>query len=117
MPKYVAARALELVSSDVRNPRVLILGVAYKPGVSDVRETPVSELRDHLKALGAEVSWHDPLVQSWEGSRQVELGWDCDVAILATMQPGMDLDQVIARGVPILDCTNTLLNQTGVTYL
>ena len=117
MPKYVAARALQLVSSDVRNPRVLILGVAYKPGVSDVRETPVSELRDHLKALGAEVSWHDPLVENWEGSRRVELGWDCDVAILATMQPGMDLDQVITRDVPILDCTNTLLNQTGVTYL
>ena len=117
MPKYVAARALQLVSSNVRNPRVLILGVAYKPGVSDVRETPVSELRDHLKELGAQVSWHDPLVQNWEGSRQVELGWDCDVAILATMQPGMDLDQVIARSIPILDCTNTLLNQTGVTYL
>jgi UDP-N-acetyl-D-glucosamine dehydrogenase len=117
MPKYVAARALQLVSSNVRNPRVLILGVAYKPGVSDVRETPVSELRDHLKALGAQVSWHDPLVQNWEGSRQVELGWDCDVAILATMQPGMDLDQVIGRSIPILDCTNTLPNQTGVTYL
>jgi UDP-N-acetyl-D-glucosamine dehydrogenase len=117
MPKYVAARALQLISSDVINPRVLILGVAYKPGVSDVRETPVSELRDHLEALGAEVSWHDPLVQNWEDSRQVEIGWDCDVAILATMQPGMDLGQVIARNIPILDCTNTLLNQTVVTYL
>jgi UDP-N-acetyl-D-glucosamine dehydrogenase len=117
MPRYVAERALKLISAGVRNPRVLILGVAYKPGVSDVRETPVSELRDHLESLGAEVSWHDPLVQDWEGSRQVELGWDCDVAILATMQPGMDLDQVIARGIPILDCTNTLRIKAGVTVL
>jgi phospho-N-acetylmuramoyl-pentapeptide-transferase len=38
-----------------------------------------------LKSLGAEVSWHDPLVPIWEGSKQVELGWECDVAILATM--------------------------------
>jgi len=117
IPRYVAKRALKLVSSDVKNPRVLILGVAYKPGVSDVRETPVAELRDHLKSLGAEVSWHDPLVQIWEGSKQVGLGWECDVAILSTMQPGMDLDQVISRGVPVLDCTNTLQNQNGVTIL
>jgi UDP-N-acetyl-D-glucosamine dehydrogenase len=117
MPKYVAERALQLVSSDVRNPRVLILGVAYKSGVGDIRETPVSELCDHLKSLGGEVAWHDPLVQNWEGSQQVEIGWECDVAILATMQPGMDLDQLIARNVPILDCTNTLRNQLRATSL
>jgi UDP-N-acetyl-D-glucosamine dehydrogenase len=108
MPKYVAERALKLIGSGLRHPRVLILGVAYKPGVGDVRETPVSELRDHLKSLGAEVSWHDPLVPNWDGSTQVELSWECDVAILATMQPGMDLDQLVVRNVPILDCTNTL---------
>jgi UDP-N-acetyl-D-glucosamine dehydrogenase len=117
MPKYVAERAFKLVRSGVRNPRVLIVGVAYKAGVGDVRETPVLELRDHLKSLGAHVAWHDPLVSNWEGSKQVDLGWDCDVAILSTMQPGMDIDQMIARNVPILDCTNTLPNQTGVTYL
>jgi UDP-N-acetyl-D-glucosamine dehydrogenase len=117
MPRYVAERAMKLVNSSVINPRVLIIGVAYKPGVGDVRETPVSELRNHLKSLGAEVSWHDPLVPNWEDSIQVELGWECDVAILATMQPGMDLDQVISRGVPVLDCTNTLQAQSGVTNL
>ncbi len=117
MPRYVAERALKLVRPGVRNPRVLILGIAYKPGVGDVRETPASELRSHLQSLGAEVSWHDPLVQNWEDSTQVEIGWKCDVAILATLQPGMDLELVISRGIPVLDCTNTLQNQTGVTKL
>jgi UDP-N-acetyl-D-glucosamine dehydrogenase len=117
MPRYVAERAIKLVSSGVRNPRVLIIGVAYKPGVGDVRETPALELRTHLQSLGAEVCWHDPLVPIWEGSTQVEIGWQCDVAILATFQPGMDLESVISRGVPVLDCTNTLQNQTGVTNL
>ena len=84
MPKYVALRALELVDSSVTKPKVLILGVAYKPGVGDVRETPVSGLRDYLKAQGAEVAWHDPMVTNWEGSVQVDLDWECDVAILAT---------------------------------
>ena len=117
MPKYVAERALGMVDSSIRNPKVLLLGVAYKPGVGDVRETPVSELRDHLLAQGAEVAWHDPLVVTWEGSKPVDLGWDCDVAILATKQPGMDVEKLISKGVQILDCTNSIKNLTGVTSL
>ena len=117
MPKYVAERALSMVDASVKTPKVLILGVAYKPGVGDVRETPVSELRDHLKAHGADVAWHDPLVPVWEGSNPVDLEWACDVAILATKQPGMNLDQLIARGIRILDCTNSIAGQTGVSSL
>jgi UDP-N-acetyl-D-glucosamine dehydrogenase len=114
MPKYVAQRALALVDSSISNPRVLILGVAYKPGVADVRETPVSDLRNYLKAEGVYVSWHDPLVSIWEGSEAVDMGWECDVVIVATKQPGMNLEQIISRGIPILDCTNSLKNLTGV---
>ena len=117
MPKYVAERALSMVDKSINNPRVLILGVAYKPGVGDVRETPVSKLRDYLKAQGADVEWHDPLVLVWEGSNPVDLDWECDVAILATKQPGMNLDRIIDRGVVILDCTNSLTGQAGVSSL
>jgi len=117
MPKYVAERALGMVDASIENPKVLILGVAYKPGVADVRETPVSELRDYLKTQGADVAWHDPLVSAWEGSEPVGLDWNCDVAILATKQPGMNLGQLIAKGVLILDCTNSLTGQAGVSSL
>jgi UDP-N-acetyl-D-glucosamine dehydrogenase len=117
MPRYVAERALSMVNESIKNPKVLILGVAYKPGVGDVRETPVSELRDHLKAKGADIAWHDPLVQVWEDSNPVDLDWDCDVAILATKQPGMNLEQLINRGVQILDCTNSLTGQAGISSL
>jgi UDP-N-acetyl-D-glucosamine dehydrogenase len=117
MPRYVAKRALAIVDSVTSNPRILILGVAYKPGVGDVRETPASELRDQLEAQGAYVAWHDPLVSEWEGSTSVGLDWECDVAILATMQPGMDIEQLVARGVRVLDCTNSVKNLNGVTSL
>lgn len=117
MPKYVAERALSIVGPSIRNPKILILGVAYKPGVGDVRETPVSELRDYLKVQGADVAWHDPLVPVWEGSNPVDLDWECDVAILATKQPGMNLDRLLERGVFILDCTNSLTGQAGVSSL
>ncbi len=117
MPKYVAQRALDLVDSSILNPKVLILGVAYKPGVGDVRETPVSELRDHLLSLGATVAWHDPLVSTWESSKSVDLDWLCDVAILTIKQPGLNFEQIMARGIQILDCTNTMKGFAGVTPL
>ena len=117
MPKFVAERALSLVEKKTDSPRVLILGVAYKPGVADVRETPATELRNYLKSKGATVAWYDPLVSKWEGSVSVDLDWDCDVAILATKQPGMDLKGLTDRAVKILDCTNTLGNLEGVTTL
>jgi UDP-N-acetyl-D-glucosamine dehydrogenase len=106
-----------MVESAVPNPRVLILGVAYKPGVGDVRETPVSDLRNYLKERGAVVAWNDPLVAAWEGTQSVDLGWECDIAIIATNQPGMDIEQLIKRGIPILDCTNSKNYKSGVTSL
>jgi UDP-N-acetyl-D-glucosamine dehydrogenase len=117
MPKYVAERALSMVDASIQNPKVLILGVAYKPGVGDVRETPVSELRAHLKAQGAEVAWHDPLVPVWEDTKSVGLEWECDVAIIATNQPGMKLTELISKGIQILDCTNSLTREAGVSSL
>ena len=117
MPKYVAHRALDLVKSTITNPKVLILGVAYKPGVGDVRETPVSALRNHLKSKGATVAWHDPLVPIWEETNPVSLDWDCDVAILATNQPGIDFMRLVRRNIQILDCTNSIQNLAGVTRL
>ncbi len=117
MPKYVAKRVLSMVDASIKNPKVLILGVAYKPGVGDVRETPVSELLDYLKSQGAEVAWYDPLVPVWKGSNPVDLDWECDVAILATKQPGMQLEQLIDRGIQILDCTNSMTGQPGVSSL
>jgi UDP-N-acetyl-D-glucosamine dehydrogenase len=117
MPKYVAERALSIINPSNKSPKVLILGVAYKPGVGDVRETPVSALRDSLVAKGAEVAWHDPLVPTWEGTNPVDLSWNCDVAILATNQPGIEVEQLIATGTPILDCTNSLAGKAGAISL
>ena len=117
MPKYVADRAISMIDPSIRTPKVLILGIAYKPGVGDIRETPVSELHDHLVALGAEVAWHDPLVPTWGHSKPVDLEWECDLAILATKQPGMDVERLISRGVQILDCTNSIKNFVGVVPL
>ena len=117
MPQYVARRALELINPMISKPKVLILGVAYKSGVGDVRETPASELRNQLISMGATVGWNDPLVEAWEGTNPVELDWDCDVIILGTRQPGINLTQVLNRHLPILDCTNSFNAREGIVGL
>jgi UDP-N-acetyl-D-glucosamine dehydrogenase len=117
MPKYVAELALSLIDSSVRQPRVLILGVAYKPGVGDVRETPATQLVDHLKSLGAHVAWHDPLVSRWRSEKSVDINWNCDLAILVTRHPEMQIEELIMRDVTILDCTNSIQNATNVKSL
>ena len=115
MPKFVAEKAISVAKSEVK--RVLVLGVAYKPGVADTRETPVLELVNHLKSLGKEVAWHDPLVTEWNGSNGVDIAWECQVAILATNQPGIDINSLLSAGIPVLDCTNTHRGRAGVISL
>ena len=117
MPIYVAERALALTKGSLGAAKVLIMGVAYKPGVGDVRETPASALRAALVARGAEVAWIDPLVPLWEGTKPVDEAWDCDVAIVATNQPGLNVKLLLAKGIPVLDCTNNYGEQSGVELL
>jgi UDP-N-acetyl-D-glucosamine dehydrogenase len=115
MPIFVAEKAISIAKSEVK--KVLVLGVAYKPGVSDTRETPVLELVKHLVDLGKEVAWHDPLVTEWNGTNGVEITWECQVAILATNQPGIEISTLTDAGVPVLDCTNSHRGKSGVVSL
>ena len=95
----------------------MLLGVAYKAGIGDVRETPASALRNSLVSEGCIVEWVDPFVSKWESSTPVDISWECDVAVLVTNQPGMDIQAISSRGVPILDCTNSYASLAGVTLL
>lgn len=117
MPRYVAKKALEIVGENSSSPKILLLGVAYKAGVADTRETPALKLLQELKSLGASVSWYDPLVFEWEKTKPTSPDSSFDLAILVTRQPGIDANKIIDAGVPILDCTNTLDLSLGVHTL
>jgi UDP-N-acetyl-D-glucosamine dehydrogenase len=117
MHKYVADRALKLVKSNKKKVRILLLGVAYKAGVSDVRETPVSHLREYLTHLGHVVEWIDPLVTSWENTNPTNDLKDFDVAIVAVNQPGLPIADLQGIETPILDCTNSFSGQNGIENL
>ena len=72
MPGFVIERtmlALNDAGKAVRGSKVLVLGLAYKPNVDDVRESPSFELIDRLRKLGADVSYHDPHVPATHAMR------------------------------------------------
>lgn len=117
MPIYVSKRVRDLLDGKPQSRRVLIMGVAYKPGVKDVRETPATALRDDLVSNGYEVGWIDPLVADWEGSLPVDIAWECDVVVIATAQPGLPVAEIAARGIPILDCTGVFKDLANVVRL
>jgi UDP-N-acetyl-D-glucosamine dehydrogenase len=76
MPAYVVQRtvlALNDRSKSVKGSRILILGLAYKPDVDDVRESPSFELIEQLEHLGAEVDYHDPHVPATHKMRHHDL--------------------------------------------
>lgn len=117
MPTYVASRVMMLAPHQNQAIKVMIIGVAYKAGVSDVRETPAKALLEQLLSRKCIVKWHDPLVKNWEGSDSVEISWDCDVAVVVTNQPGIDIQYISSKGIPILDCTNSFSGIKGVTLI
>jgi UDP-N-acetyl-D-glucosamine dehydrogenase len=107
MPNYIAERALELCKVKV-NPKILIVGVSYKSGLSDTRESPTEDLKKYLLEKGAIVSWHDQFVSEWQGTNSVGLDWGCDLLVLATIQTENTLRELMKLKIPILDCTGTL---------
>ena len=100
MPGYFVGRAEEKLGG-LKNKKVLVVGVSYKPNVVDVRETPVSALINGLKEKGAQVSWHDDLVKDWNDEKSVDLKPGFDLAIIATPHTYMDFTKL--GDTPILD--------------
>jgi UDP-N-acetyl-D-glucosamine dehydrogenase len=100
MPTYFVGRASEMLGG-LKDKKVLVIGVSYKPNVADIRETPVEALIGGLKKSGAAVSWHDDLVKSWNGENSVALGSGFDLAILATPHDYLDLS--LLGSTPLLN--------------
>ena len=105
MPGYFVGRAEEKLGG-VKNKKVLVVGVSYKPNVSDIRETPVEALILGLKQKGAKVFWHDDLVKEWNGEISVPLSSDFDLAILATPHDYLDLTKL--GNLPILNTRGSI---------
>ncbi len=76
MPRYVVhrtAEGLNQIGKPMRGSKVFVIGIAYKPDVDDIRETPAAEIITELQQLGAVVSYHDPHVPVFPRMRAYDL--------------------------------------------
>jgi UDP-N-acetyl-D-glucosamine dehydrogenase len=122
MPWYAAARVAEALNdraTALRGAEVLLLGVAYKADVGDVRESPAVRLAELLRQDGARVAYHDPHVPRLDGLdlESVPLtperiaGADC--VVIATAHRAMDLAPVVTSARLIVDLRNAVRTKLG----
>ncbi len=111
MPYHCVAKAQRVLNDaglSVKGARVLVLGVGYKPGVGDTRESPALKIISLLADLGADVSYHDPhvpvLADFGLSSTPLEEALpDADLALIVTAHPGVDHDLVARRARLVVD--------------
>ena len=124
MPRFVVQRVLEVLNQAgkaMRNSKVLVLGLAYKPNVDDLRESPSFHIMDLLSEFGCEVSYHDPHIPviprtrehaNWTGTES--LAWNetnlsaQDCVVISTAHAAYSLDELVAWAEIIVDTRNAL---------
>ncbi|MFD1246326.1 nucleotide sugar dehydrogenase [Nocardioides ginsengisoli] len=113
MPSYVARRVQDLLNDHGQaayGARVLLLGVTYKPDISDQRESPAVPLARHLHGLGAEVGYHDPRVVDWDPGVPVTRADDlfdavaaADLVVLVQAHHAYDVDELVRHAALFFD--------------
>jgi len=112
MPVYVVSRVANDVGS-LKGKKVVVVGVAYKSNVKDTREAPAALVISELQKLGAEVSWHDPVVGTWNGQSSCDLK-GFDVAIVVTKHDVVSEAEIKACAPYVFDCTGSIKGVAGL---
>ncbi len=128
MPDFVVERLMHALNARrqaINGSKLLILGLAYKPNVDDVRESPSFELIVRLKELGAEVDYHDPHVPATHPMRHfgdlkmrsIELTAEAlagyDGVVVSTHHDAYDWDFIAEHGRLIIDTRGALRHRYG----
>ncbi len=107
MAKYVVGRVRSDNGGSLKGKTVQVVGVAYKPNVADVRETPAGPVIEELKAAGAIVTWSDDLVSTWMGEKSTALG-GADIALVVTLHAVTDPAAVLKSAPYVFDTTGKI---------
>src|SRR6266404_1849718 len=118
MPRHVVQLVQDGLNSQgkpVKGSRVLVIGVAYKRDINDVRESPALGIVDQLMHKGAEVSYHDPFIPEMTLDGRGSLAGvpladetlsACDCAIIVTDHSGVDYARVLRLAPLVVDTRN-----------
>jgi len=124
MPAYVIERVSEALNGHkkcLNGAQVMVLGIAYKNDVDDVRESPALEVIELLRERGAEVCYHDPFVARTHKMRFYDLGMESvpltdeqlkstDAVVITTAHTGVDYQRVVKLAPLVVDTRNATAN-------
>jgi UDP-N-acetyl-D-glucosamine dehydrogenase len=121
MPRYVVSRVLEAMNDrgkHLKGSKVLVLGVAYKPDIDDVRESPALDVIALLRKKGAVVEYHDPYIPQIHHERE---GWKmesikdlmpavraADAVVIITNHKAYDYAAILESAQFIFDSRNAM---------
>ncbi len=109
-PSVVARQINNFIQGGLSGKRIQIAGIAYKPGVPDMRESPVLYLIKELEKLGGEVIWCDPLVSEFNGEKSTPLKLDIDLGLIVTPHEEFDFSIWKNSKIQVLDLSPNLTN-------
>lgn len=124
MPRHVVGLVVDALNERglaAKGSRVLVVGVAYKPNIDDVRESPALDIMEMLHQKGARVDWYDPHVprlHGLEGMTKTE-AWDAgalaayDCAVIVTPHRSVDHSLLLEADVAVVDTRNALKGRTS----
>ncbi len=113
MSEYIVRRVAADNGGDLKGKSVLVVGVAYKPNVADVRETAAELVIEHLRSQGAVVSWHDDVVGSWKGESSTLLH-GADISVVVTKHDSVDEKKILASAPYVFDTTGKVKGAIGL---
>jgi UDP-N-acetyl-D-glucosamine dehydrogenase len=113
MSRYVVDRLSQDNGGSLQGKSVLVVGVAYKPNVADVRETAAELVIEHLRSRGAVVSWHDDVVGIWNGEKSAALS-GADIVVVLTLHDSVNRSEVVSSAPYVFDTTGKLKGVKGL---
>jgi len=117
MPRFVVERVQEALNDQrqaLNGSRIHIIGVAYKPNVADLRESPALDVVAELKRRGAAVSYSDPLLPRFQAGNEIlhaqslDAAAGADCTVILTDHDGIDYPYLVANCRLIVDTRNRL---------
>jgi UDP-N-acetyl-D-glucosamine dehydrogenase len=113
MSEYVVNRVQADNSGSLQGKSVLVVGVAYKPNVADVRETAAELVIKHLRDRGAVVSWHDEVVGTWHGESSAPLS-GADISVVITKHDVVSERDILSSAPYVFDTTGKVAGAKGL---
>jgi len=117
MARNIALRIKDELGGTLIDKHIQVAGIAYKAGVSDMRESPSLNLIQELKNLGAKISWFDPLVSNYNNENSTPLNPNIDLGLIISPHEQIDFSIWLDAGTKVFDLSANSKNYGWSKFL